>query len=70
MRLSVNYECKVFQVWCTKEERNVENFFAIVDGMAKKYNIPSDYKYVIYTSGEGDFVALTSDLLRYNRDIL
>lgn len=68
IRASVNHEIKVFQIWCTEDERNIEGFFELVEQLVKKHNIDPKYKRVIYISGEKNLIELTADLLRQNKD--
>ena len=66
IRVCINDDLKVIQFWLTSEEKENEEVLTSIKNYTDEYITDKKFKKIIYTTGRGNVVGLTSSLLKQN----
>lgn len=69
MKVELNEKFKIASVWLTNEEKNNLEIREELDKKIREFK-DTNYKFVIYESGERDLTELTQGLLSHNKNLL
>ena len=67
IRVSVNSNLKVVQIWMTQDEKENNGDYEKILAYADSIKENKKYKTIVYISGDHDLFSTTADLLKRNR---